>query len=75
MKIDLHCHTKAIKNGDGLGRNVTPELFKEKIENADIKIVAITNHNAFDLDQYKKLSNIVSGSCQVWPGVEIDLEE
>ena len=38
MKIDLHCHTKAIKKGDGRGRNVTPELFKSKIENADIKI-------------------------------------
>jgi hypothetical protein len=75
MKIDLHCHTKAIKNGDGPGRNVTPELFKEKIENADIKIVAITNHNAFDLEQYNKLSNIVSGTCQVWPGVEIDVLE
>ena len=32
MKIDLHCHTKAIKKGDGRGRNVTPELFKTKIE-------------------------------------------
>jgi len=32
MRIDLHCHTKAIKKGDGSGRNVTPELFKTKIE-------------------------------------------
>lgn len=40
MKIDLHCHTKAIKKGDGPGRNVTPELFKSKIEDADIKIVS-----------------------------------
>lgn len=39
MKIDLHCHTKAIKKGDGSGRNVSPELFKSKIEDADIKIV------------------------------------
>ena len=75
MKIDLHCHTKAIKKGDGLGRNVTPELFKSKIEDADIKIVAITNHNAFDIEQYRTLSNIVSGSCLVWPGVEIDVFE
>ena len=75
MKIDLHCHTKAIKKGDRPERNVTPELFKKKIENADIKIVAITNHNAFDLKQYKQLSDIVSGICQVWPGVEIDVQE
>ena len=38
MRIDLHCHTKAIKKGDGSGRNVTPEQFKSKIENADVKI-------------------------------------
>ena len=43
MKIDLHCHTKKVKAGDPESRNVTPELFKEKIENADIKIVALTN--------------------------------
>ena len=45
LKIDLHCHTKQIKSGDGEGRNVTPELFREKVMNADVKIVAITNHN------------------------------
>lgn len=73
MKIDLHCHTKAIKKGDGAGRNVTPELFKRQVEDADIKIVAITNHNAFDYDQYKVLSECVKESCIVWPGVEIDV--
>ena len=73
MKIDLHCHTKAIKRGDGAGRNVTPELFKRQIEDSDIKIVAITNHNAFDYDQYRILSECVKESCIVWPGVEIDV--
>lgn len=74
MKIDLHCHTKATKQGDGEGRNVTIELFKEKISNADIKIVAITNHNAFDFNQYKELKDAVKDFCQVWPGVEIDID-
>ena len=68
MRIDLHCHTKKTKNGDGKQRNVTPELFKEKIELADIKIVAITNHNVFDYSQYKILKETVCDSCQVWPG-------
>ncbi len=53
MRIDLHCHTKRTKKGDGEGRNVTVELFKEKISDADIRIVAITNHNAFDLRQHR----------------------
>ena len=63
MKIDLHCHTKKTKTGDGRQRNVTPELFKEKISLADIKIVAITNHNAFDYEQFVLLQEVVSLDC------------
>lgn len=74
MKIDLHCHTKQIKSGDGEGRNVTPELFRDKIMNADVKIVAITNHNAFDYEQYVLLRDEVAEFCAVWPGVEIDIQ-
>ena len=54
MKIDLHCHTLATK-GEGRERNVTPELFAEKIDTAQVDIVAITNHNHFDLNQYEAL--------------------
>lgn len=75
MKIDLHCHTKQIKTGDGSGRNVSVEKFKEKISNADIRIVAITNHNAFDLAQYNEFNESVKDFCQVWPGIEIDVLE
>ena len=70
----MHCHTKQIKSGDGEKRNVTPEVFREKIRNADIKIVAITNHNAFDYAQYITLRDAVSDICAVWPGVEIDIQ-
>lgn len=59
MKIDLHCHTKATKQGDGEGRNVNLELFKEKIADAEVKIVAITNHNVFDYQQFSKC-------CEIW---------
>ena len=48
MKIDLHCHTKKAKTGDSETRNVTSELFKEKIINSNVKIIGITNHNLFD---------------------------
>lgn len=74
MKIDLHCHTKSTKQGDGISRNVTTELFKEKIINADVKILAITNHNLFDLEQYNELKDSVKDTCQVWPGIEIDVK-
>ena len=75
MRIDLHCHTKSIKKGDGSERNVTPELFKSKVQNADVKILAITNHNVLDLEQYNILKDTVKDFCQVWPGVEIDVQE
>jgi hypothetical protein len=75
MKIDLHCHTQKIKSGDSLTRNVTPELFAQKIADADVKIVAITNHNNFDFEQYNILSTCVQDYCQVWPGAEFDIKD
>lgn len=75
MKIDLHCHTKMTKQGDGKGRNVTTEVFRQKVANADVKIIAITNHNHFDYTQYIELGDAVNEICQVWPGVEIDIKQ
>ena len=74
MKVDLHCHTKKVKSGEVETRNVTPQKFAEKIRNANVEIVAITNHNSFDLAQYTELSEKVNSYCQVWPGVEIDIK-
>lgn len=75
MKIDLHCHTKRIKSGDGPGRNVTKDLFRKKIYDSDVKIVAITNHNTFDKEQFCDFRDAVSENCQLWPGVEIDIQQ
>ncbi len=75
MKIDLHCHIRNVKRGDGTGRNVTPDLFRSKIINADVNIVANTNRNIFDFKQYKSLCAITQNVCQVWPGVEIDVKD
>ena len=74
MRIDLHCHTKKTKRGDSDTRNVTTELFKEKILNSNVKIVGITNHNLFDIIQYNELKDSVIGFSQVWPGVELDIK-
>ena len=75
MKIDLHCHTKKVKKGDNEKRNVSLEVFKQKISDADVKIVAITNHNLFDLEQYNIYTEAVSDYCKLWPGIEIDIQE
>ena len=73
MKIDLHCHTKAIKSGDPLTRNVTSEDFKKYVNSANVKLVAITNHNCFDILQYKEFVATVNGDFMIWPGIELDI--
>lgn len=74
MRIDLHCHTKAVKSGEGGGRNVQREQFVKAVADAGVGIVAITNHNTFDVDQYNDFSRGAGSLFQVWPGVELDVE-
>lgn len=73
MKIDLHCHTKKTKKGDASTREVTKDIFAEKIKEANVKIVAITNHNFFDETQYYEFRAEVKDYCSVWPGIELDI--
>ena len=49
MKIDLHCHTKKTKTCEKESRNVTIELFKEKVEE--------TGREHIDLKEYKEITN------------------
>lgn len=74
MKIDLHCHTKKIKAGDAYSRNVDSKKFAEKVCEAEVQIVAITNHNHFDIQQYEEFKNAVGENCTLWPGVELDIK-
>jgi predicted ATPase len=75
MKIDIHTHTKKIKQGDPESRNIDVDKFTEIIKETDVKILAITNHNHFDYQQYKDFKNNADGICQIWPGVEFDILE
>lgn len=73
MRIDLHCHTKKVKTGDAYTRNVTKDKFFQKVIEAEVKIIAITNHNQFDYMQYKEFKDVTEGCCDIWPGVELDI--
>lgn len=73
MKIDFHCHTLKTKKDEPETRNVTIDLFKEKVIESGVKIIAITNHNYFDKKQYLEFSEGVKEHCQVWPGIELDV--
>jgi predicted ATPase len=75
MKIDIHTHTKKTKQGDSEHRNISPEKFDEIIRLTNVKIVAITNHNHFDFEQFSQINLKVEDYCQVWPGIELDILE
>lgn len=75
MKIDIHTHTKKIKQGDSENRNIDVSKFTDIINKTDVKILAITNHNHFDNEQYIQFKNSADGTCQIWPGVEFDILE
>lgn len=73
MKIDLHCHTRKTKQGDAKTRNVDKDLFERKVLEADVRIVAITNHNLFDCEQFFEFQKTVKEYCKLWPGIELDI--
>ena len=72
MKIDLHCHTLEIKAGDK-GRAVSAAVFSQKLQAAGVSIAAITNHNYFDIEQYREFVQEAGSSIMIWPGVELDV--
>ena len=75
MKIDLHTHTKKCKSGDAPTRNVSPSDFKKILGATEVGIIAITNHNCFDLLQFNEIEHGSNSSLQVWPGIELDVVE
>lgn len=75
MKIDIHTHTKKCKSGDSPTREITPVDFCEAVLSTEVRIIAITNHNAFDLTQYTAIQSRLGGEAQVWPGIELDVVE
>jgi len=75
MKIDIHTHTKTCKSGDAPTREISPADFCETILSTEVGIIAITNHNVFDLHQYKEMADGLGQEAQVWPGVEMDVLE
>ncbi len=73
MKIDIHVHTRKTKQGDALTRDISPEKFSKIVQSTDVKILAITNHNAFDLEQFNEMEARLDGAAQIWPGIELDV--
>lgn len=73
MRIDLHTHTQNLKPGDGNRRIISPKDYVEKMHSSDVAICAITNHNKFDLEEYKEVRQL-GDDLLVFPGIEIDIK-
>lgn len=73
MKIDIHTHTKRCKSGDAPSREIAATGFCEAVRATEVGIIAITNHNVFDLDQFEEILEEMDGDAQVWAGIELDV--
>jgi predicted ATPase len=73
VKIDIHTHTRKCKSGDAQTREISPEDFCDAILSTEVGVVAITNHNVFDLPQFQAIQARIGTDAQVWPGVELDV--
>jgi Fe-S cluster assembly ATPase SufC len=70
-KIDLHIHTIAtICDSDF---NFSIDKLKDYVGGSDLNAIAITNHNIFDGMQFRSIREVLS--IQVFPGIEINLNE
>ncbi len=73
MKIDIHTHTRQCKSGDAPTREIAAADFCEAVRATDVGIIAVTNHNVFDLEQFEEILEEMDGDAQVWPGIELDV--
>lgn len=72
LKIDLHIHTQKCKAGDGTKRVITPEIFIKKMNENEVCMCSITNHNKFDLEEFNKIKSL-DEELVIFPGIELDV--
>lgn len=71
-KIDLHLHTQKCKQGDRASRVIDAKKFIEKIQENNVGLCAITNHNKFDINEYNAISSNPINFI-IFPGIELDV--
>ncbi|NMA12197.1 MAG: hypothetical protein GX933_03290 [Chloroflexi bacterium] len=70
-KLDLHIHTIQTVSDHPFSFSI--EKLREYVQALSIDGIAITNHNEFDITQYKDIQSSLSDICVVLPGIEINL--
>ena len=74
IKIDLHIHTVAAPDGKDVEFEFNVSKFKEYVDVSGLNVVAVTNHNLFNLEQFNEIVTELEG-VKVFPGIEIDYED
>lgn len=69
-KIDFHIHTvSTIKDNDFV---FDIKHLQSYVKEKKIDAIAITNHNLFDLNQFREIESALAGTL-VFPGIELDV--
>ncbi|MCG7643894.1 histidinol phosphatase [Alteromonas sp. MmMcT2-2] len=68
-KIDLHMHT--VPTISDAHFDFSLEKLEEYVKTAELDAIAITNHDVFDLAQFREIDKALD--CIVFPGIEINL--
>lgn len=68
-KIDLHIHTVATQSDAPFVFSL--QAFFDYVTKAKLDAVAVTNHDVFDVDQFRTIKNFLP--IAVFPGIEINL--
>lgn len=77
LRCDFHLHTRKDKEFKYTGKdNSFINEYVDKLENENISIGVITNHNKFDLQEYKALKKSANKKdIFILPGVELSVKD
>ena len=77
LRADFHLHTKADKEFIyNYEENSFISFYVDKLDEENIKVAFITNHNKFDVNEYKALSKKArKKEIYVLPGVELSVND
>lgn len=70
-KCDLHIHTVATSSDADFTFSL--DVLEDYVLKMKLDVIAVTNHNIFDKEQYRDIKERLSGNV-VLPGIEVDLE-
>lgn len=77
VRVDFHLHTKADREFQYQGdENSYVNDYVDKLEAENIRVGIITNHNKFDVDEYKAIKRAAKRrDIFILPGVELSIKE